>query len=52
MKVGCTSSKRRTEFLPMTSPALLSGISAGLLLEALIAKFDSGFSLDDLVSSK
>jgi hypothetical protein len=36
----------------MTSPALLSGVSTSLLLEALIAKFDNGLALDETGSAK
>ncbi|KAI9509381.1 hypothetical protein F5148DRAFT_768623 [Russula earlei] len=35
----------------MTSPALLSGASTASLLEALIAKFENGFSLDETDST-
>jgi hypothetical protein len=36
----------------MTSPALLSSVNTSLLLEALIAKFDNGLSLDETGSAE
>jgi hypothetical protein len=36
----------------MTFPAPLSNVSTSLLLEALIAKFDNGLSLDEIGSAE
>lgn len=48
MKVGLTSNRRLNRFFfSMTSPALLSNVSTSSLLEALIARFDNGLSLDE-----
>jgi len=52
MKVGCTSNRRLTKLFTMTFPYLLSNVSTSLLLEALIAKFDNGLSLDEIGSAK
>jgi len=52
MKVGRTSNRRLTDFFSMTSPSLLSNVSTSSLLEALIARFDNGLSLDETGSAK
>lgn len=52
MKVGLTSNKRlNLFFFSMTSSALLSNVSTSSLLEALIARFDNGLSLDETGSA-